>query len=339
MPNIPTMMPAAYGVGGQGIDSVTIRDVPVPKPAAGEALVRLKAATLNYRDLYFLGDAPPEVTKKPDYVPLSCGAGEVIALGEGVTRVKIGDRVSPLFSQGWFTGRMPAMDMLGGSVDGTARPFACFNAESLCLIPDELGDLEAATLPCAGLTAWNALFQHRPLQAGEWVYCPGTGGVSLAALQFAKAAGAHVVITSSSDAKLARAKALGADIALNYKTTPDLGKAIRAARSGGGVDIVVDVVGQDQLDLNLSLLNEGGIMAAIGMLSSHFSWGADFFADKRIGRITVGNREEHEAMLAFCAQHAIRPVVDVVYPLPRLQDALRCLKSGAFFGKVALSLV
>jgi NADPH:quinone reductase-like Zn-dependent oxidoreductase len=328
-----------HATGGAGIASLTPRTGPIPAAGPGEALVRLNAATLNFRDWLFITGGLTGMTKQPDYVPLSCAAGEVIAVGDGVTRVKPGDRVSPLFSQVWLSGRMPSMDMLGGLADGVARTHAVFDAEGLVINPPELGDLEAATLPCAGLTAWNALYQHRPIQPGEWVYCPGTGGVSLAALQFAKAAGAHVVITSSSDAKLARAKALGADLCINYRTTPDLGAAIRTARGGDGVDVVVDVVGIDQLELNLSLLNEGGLVAAIGMLAAHFSWGAEQFDDKRLGRISVGNREEHEAMLAFCAEHAVRPVVDVVYPLDRLADAYRRLESGAFFGKVGVSLL
>lgn len=332
------MMLQAVAKGGAGIDAIEMRDVPVPTPAPGEALVRLKAATLNYRDWLFITGALTGLTKEPDYVPLSCGAGEVVAVGDGVTRVKPGDRVNPIFSQVWLTGRMPSMAMLGGMADGTARQYAAFDAEGLVLLPDMLGDLEAATLPCAGLTAWNALFQYRPIRPGEWVYCPGTGGVSLAAMQFAKAAGAHVVITSSSDAKLARAKAMGADVTVNYRTAPDLGAAIRAALGGGGVDVVVDVVGRDQLDLNLSLLNPGGLVSTIGMLAAHFSWGGGQFDDPRLGRISVGNREEHEAMLAFIARHGIRPVVDVVYDLTRIQDAYRRLESGTFFGKVGLSL-
>lgn len=328
----------ALAKGGAGIDAIEMRDAPIPTPAPGEALVRLKAATLNYRDWLFITGALTGLTKEPDYAPLSCGAGEVVAVGEGVTRVKPGDRVSPIFSQVWLAGRMPSMAMLGGMADGTARQYATFDAEGLVQLPDTLGDLEAAALPCAGLTAWNALFQHRPIQRGEWVYCPGTGGVSLTAMQFAKAAGAHVVITSSSDAKLARAKAMGADVTVNYRKAPDLGAAIRSALGGGGIDIVVDVVGRDQLDLNLSLLNPGGLVSTIGMLAAHFSWGDGQFDDPRLGRISVGNREEHEAMLAFIAQHGIRPVVDVVYDLTRIQDAYRRLESGKFFGKVGLSL-
>ena len=334
-----TKMKSAFAKGGSGIEAIELRDVDVPEAGVGQALVRLRAATLNYRDLIMVKGLIAGLAKEPDYVPLSCGVGEVVAVGAGVTRVKVGDRVNPIFGQGWLSGPMPSMNMLGGSVDGIARQFGVFDAESLCLVPDELGDIEAASLPCAGLTAWNALFQHRPLQAGEWVLCPGTGGVSLAALQFAKAAGAHVVLTSSSDAKLARGKALGADVTINYRTTPDWAGALRKALGGHGVDVVVDVVGAAQLDTNLSVLNEGGLVATIGMLGSDFSWGADQLADPRLGRIMVGNREQHEAMLAFCAVHAIRPVVDMVYDLDRLQDAYRHLESGQFFGKVGVNLL
>ena len=328
----------ALAKGEQGIGSIMVGEAEVPEPGPGEALVQLKAATLNYRDWLFVTGTLPGMTRRPEYVPLSCGAGEVISVGDGVDRVAAGDRVSPIFSQGWLTGRTPSMDMLGGFADGTARQYAVFDADSLVHLPPELGDLEAATLPCAGLTAWNALYQHRPLKSGEWVYCPGTGGVSLAALQIAKAAGAKVVLTSSSDDKLARGRALGADACVNYRTADDLGASIREA-TGGGVDIVVDVVGIDQLEMNLTLLNPGGLVAAIGMLAAHFSWGADQFDDRRLGRISVGNRDEHEAMLAFYAEHAIRPVVDVVYDLSRLQDAMRHLESGDFFGKVGVNLL
>ncbi|MEP7349831.1 MAG: NAD(P)-dependent alcohol dehydrogenase [Sphingorhabdus sp.] len=338
-----TKMLSAFAIGGNGIDGVELREVAVPEPGPGEVLVRLKAATLNYRDLLFAKGGLAGMTKEPDYVPLSCGAGEVIAIGEGVTRVKIGDRVSPTFSQGWITGRVPDMAMLGGTSDGTARQYGVFIEDGLVLIPDELGYMEAATLPCAGLTAWNALYQERPLQSGEWVLCPGTGGVSLAALQFAKAAGAHVVVTSSSDAKLARAKAMGADVTINYRTQPDWPAAVRAALHGksaeGGVDIVVDVVGAAELETHASLLNPDGIISAIGMLGSDFSWHSADKGNYPVARIMVGNRGEHDAMLAFCAKHGIRPVVDVVYDLARLPDAMRCLESGKFFGKVGVNLV
>jgi NADPH:quinone reductase-like Zn-dependent oxidoreductase len=334
-----TTMLSAVTVGGSGIEALEVRSVPVPNPAAGEALVRLKAATLNYRDLAFVTGRLPNMTKQPDYVPLSCATGEVVAVGEGVDRVKPGDRVSPLFALGWLEGRQPTMAMLGGFADGVARQFASFPAESLCAVPDALGDLDAATLPCAGLTAWNALFQPRPLQPGEWILCQGTGGVSLAALQFAKAAGGNVAMTSSSDAKLARARALGADVTVNYRTEPDWTTAIRRQLGGKGVDIIVDVVGASEVETNAALLNDGGVIAAIGMLGSEFSWGFVEVGGHPVARISVGNRVEHEAMLAFCARRAIRPVVDVVYDLARLQDAYRHLESAEFFGKIGVNLL
>jgi NADPH:quinone reductase-like Zn-dependent oxidoreductase len=339
-----TTMLSAVAVGGQGIDGIEVRETAVPEPGDGEALLRLKAASLNFRDLLFVTGRLPNMTKQPNYVPLSDACGEVVAVGKGVTRVRPGDRVQPIFALGWLEGRQPTMDMLGGFADGTARQFACFPAESLVKVPDTLGDLEAATLTCAGLTAWNALFQPRPLQAGEWILCQGTGGVSLAALQFAKAAGACVAITSSSDAKLARARALGADITVNYRTEPDWAAAVRRklgeAQDGrGGVDIIVDVVGASQVESAAALLNPDGVIAAIGMLGSEFSWGFTDVDGHPVARISVGNRDEHEAMLAFLQRHALRPVIDAVYDLTRLRDAYRHLESGRFFGKIGVNLL
>lgn len=328
---------SAFAKGGAGIDCVELREIAIPEPRPGQALVRLKAATLNFRDLLFIKGVLPGMTKQPEYVPLSCATGEVLAVGEGVTRVKVGDRVNPLFHQGIEPGAKHSPDMLGGSADGVARTHAVFPVESLCVVPDELGDLEAATLPCAALTAWSALFDARPLQAGERVLVQGTGGVAIAALQWAKAAGAEVVVTSSSDAKLRRAKALGADVGVNYRTSTDWAKAARDASGGRGVDIVVDNAGASELEASASLLNEGGVIAAIGMLGGDFSWNKQI--DKPIVPIAVGNREQHEAMLAFAAKHAIRPVVDVVFDLTRLSDAMRCLESNRFFGKVGVNLL
>lgn len=332
------MMKRAIAIGGQGIESIRIEESEVPAPGPGEALVRLVAATLNYRDLLIISGRLPGLAKQPDYVPVSCATGEVLAVGEGVSRVKPGDRVSPIFAQGWIGETRINLDMLGGSADGVARTHAVFDAETLVLVPDELGDLEAATLPCAGLTAWSALFGARPIRPGEWVLAPGTGGVSLAALQWAKAAGANVAVTSSSDAKLRRAKALGADVTVNYRTGPDWAAEVRK-QIGGGVDIVVDVVGTGELGAAASLLNDGSILAAIGMLDGAFSWGEKSVEGHPIVPIGVGNRAGHEAMLAFAARHAIRPVVDVVYDLDRLADAMRHLESQRFFGKVGVNLL
>jgi NADPH:quinone reductase-like Zn-dependent oxidoreductase len=331
------MMKLAKAVGGAGIDAVQVIEAPIPVAGPGQALVRLHAATLNFRDMIIVRGMMKGLTQEPDVVPFSCGAGEVVSVGEGVTRVKQGDRVTPIFTQGWISGPQTSMEMLGGSVDGTARQYGVFSAESLCLVPDMLGDLEAATLPCAGLTAWSALTQHRTIAPGEWVLCHGTGGVSIAALQFAKAMGGRVVITSSCDAKLNRARSMGADVTINYRSNPDWEAAVRDAVGGNNIAIVVDVIGVDQFEQNAALLKADGLVAAIGMLGSDFSWGKEG-QGVNVGRITVGNRDQHEAMTAFIEAHAIRPVVDAVYDLERIQDAYRLLESGKFFGKVAVSL-
>lgn len=328
-------MKSAFGRPSEGIESIAIREAPVPDPAPGEALVRIRAATPNYRDLLVLRGLVPGA-KEPEYVPLSDGAGEVVAVADGVTRVKVGDRVNPLFALGWLTGPRPTMEMLGGPADGVAREFFTCDAESLVVLPDALSDLEAAALPCAGLTAWNALFGHRPLQKGEWVLLQGTGGVSIAALQWAKAAGAYVAITSSSDAKLKRAEALGADITINYRTAPDWANAALEARNGAGYDIVVDVVGEAQTAECARTLAEDGIIAAVGRLEGEASWGKD--VGKPVVPIVIGNREQHEAMVTFANGHGIHPVIDTSYDLDDLASALRHLESGTAFGKIGIRI-
>lgn len=331
-------MKVATVLTGKGIDTLTIVDAPIPQPGPGEALVRIKAATLNFRDIIMAKGLIPGIAKEPDLVPLSCGAGEVVSVGSGVTRVQLGDRVTPIFTLGWINGPQTSYAMLGGSVDGVARQYAVFPAESLCHLPDELGDLEGATLTCAGLTSWSALTQFRPTRPGDWVLAHGTGGVSLAALQFAKGMGANVIITSSSDAKLKRARALGADVTVNYRSDSDWAGAIRKAIGGNVVANVIDTVGVSQFDDNASLLGEGGQLSAIGMLGSDFSWSRQD-SDITIAPIAVGCRDQHEAMTDFIVEHRIRPVVDVVFDLERIQDAYRCMESHQFFGKVGINLL
>lgn len=324
-------------LSSKGIDTLVIEDAPVPEPGPGEALVRLRAATLNFRDVIMAKGLIPGIAKEPDLIPLSCAAGEVVAVGDGVNRVRTGDRVMPIFSLGWLSGPHTTYTQLGGSVDGVARQFACWNAEDLCAVPDEMGDLEAATLACAALTAWSALTGFRPTAAGEWILAHGTGGVSIAALQLAKAMGAKVAITSSSDAKLARARSYGADLTINYRSTPDWAGAIRRELGDRPIANVIDTVGVVQYDDNVSLLGEGGQLSGIGMLGSDFSW-TRVSEGVNLAPIGVGNRQQHEAMTAFMVEHRIRPVVDVVYDLDRIQDAYRHLESGRFFGKVGVNL-
>lgn len=323
---------------GQGVDTIAIEAAEIPQPGPGEVLVRITAATLNYRDLIVAKGLIPGFGKQPFVVPLSCSAAVVEMVGDGVTRVAAGDRVMPIFAPYWITGNEPDPRMLGGPIDGVARQYAVFDAESLTPLPDELSDLEGATLPCAGLTAWSALTAFRPTQPGEWILAHGTGGVSIAALQLAKAMGAKVAITSSSNAKLARAASLGADLCINYKEQPNWAAAIRTELGGSAIANVIDTVGAVQFDDNSGLLQQGGQLSAIGMLGSDFSWTrAD--APVRVAPIGVGNRGQHEAMVDFIVRHRIKPVIDVVYDLDRLADAYRHLESGRFFGKVGISLL
>lgn len=323
---------------GKGIETLEIREAPIPEPGPGEALVRIRAATLNFRDIIVARGLIPGLGKEPEVVPLSCCAAEVITLGEGVERVDVGERVVPIFAPYWLTGPGPDPRMLGGPIDGVARQYAIFPADALCRLPDELGDLEGATLACAALTAWSALTAFRPTRKGDWVLAHGTGGVSIAALQLAKAMGARVAITSSSDAKLARAASLGADLCVNYRRTPDWASHLRSALGDRPMANILDTVGKVHFDDNASLLGKDGQLSAIGMLASDFSWTRQE-EGVNLAPIGVGNREQHEAMTAFIVEHGIRPVVDVVYDLDRLQDAYRHLQSGQFFGKVGINLL
>jgi NADPH:quinone reductase-like Zn-dependent oxidoreductase len=320
-------------------EKLGLTEMPVPKPGPGEAQVRIRVATLNYRDLLLLKRSNPD--GKLPYVPLSCACGEVTAAAEDVTRIRVGDRVMPAFFQNWPSGPMPAerdaLKALGGALDGVAREFACFPAEALVKVPDLIGDLEAATLPCAGLTAWSALFVVRATKPGDVVLLMGTGGVSIAALQLAKAAGATVIITSSSDAKLARARALGADVTINYRTTPAWGERARELSGGRGVDLVLEVGGAETLPQSARALREGGEIAGIGLLTGTPVWQAENSGAKLL-RIRVGNREQLEGLVRGIAATGIRPVVDRVFPLEELGEALEAMREGRLFGKIAIQI-
>lgn len=330
---------AFHARGGQGIEALERREHAMPTPGPGEVLVRLRAATLNFRDILFLkGLLPSSLTREPDYVPLSCGAGEVVSVGDGVARVKPGQRVIPMFAPQWISGErdLSGTGHLGAHADGVARSHGIFLEEGLTLTPDEMSDLEAATLPCAALTAWNSLFGHRITRPGDVVVLQGTGGVSIAALQMAKAAGARVIITSSCDLKLARARSLGADHTINYRATPNWAAEVHRVTGGRGANLVVDVVGADALEQSDAALGEDAQISAVGMLSiaGGFSW--DKQARAPIVPIAVGNRNDFEAMLRGLTLNRVRPVVDQVYPLERLGDALRLMERGNFFGKIGI---
>lgn len=328
----------AMEVSGPLFEQVKRVERPIPDPGPGEVQVRIKAATLNYRDVLLVQRGNPD--GKLPYIPLSCACGEVTALGAGVTRVQVGDRVMPAFFQNWFSGPIPSQGSvraLGGVLEGVAREFACFPQEAVAKVPDMLGDLEAATLPCAGLTAWSALFVARATKPGDIVLLMGTGGVSIAGLQLAKAAGATVIITSSSEAKLARARAMGADMTIDYRGTPAWGERARELTGGRGVDLVLEVGGAETLEQSTRALREGGEVAGIGLLSGTPVWQAKNVQAKLL-RIRVGNREQLEDLARGIVATGIRPVVDRVFPLEDLGRALATLRAGAFFGKIGIEI-
>jgi len=329
--------------GGFGIEKLTLVERDVPKPGHGQIVIRLHASSLNYRDLGTVkhGD---RIGFKPPLVPNSDGAGEVVELGEGVTRLKKGDRVAPSFFQGWVAGgpsRNKMRTPLGGPLDGCAQEYICLSEEGVSKIPDYLSYAEAATLPCAALTAWRALVIEGNLRAGESVLVQGTGGVSVFALQIGKMMGARVIVTSSSDEKLERARRLGADETINYRATPDWAKEVRRLTGGLGVDHVVEVGGADTFTQSIAACRVGGHIGLIGVLSGavkDVSVAAIFGGNLKISGVTVGSREQFDEMSAAFAQNNIRPVIDRSFELARAQDAFRLMDGASHFGKIVLDI-
>lgn len=328
--------------GAFGVENLRVVERPDPTPAPREVVVRLRAASLNYRDLLVvLGQYNP---RQPlPLVPLSDGVGDVVAIGDGVKRFSIGDRVSPIFATAWLAGAPTAAVLrttLGSPNDGVLREQISLHEDALVRVPEHLTDAEAATLPCAGVTAWCALFTEGRVEPGQTVLVQGTGGVSLFALSLAKLAGAEVIVTSSSDEKLERAKALGADFTINYRSTPEWGKAARA-RSPGGVDHVVDVGGATTLEQSLRAVRVGGTVSVIGVLggaAAPINVLPILMQQVRLQGVIVGPRDAFESMNRAIAKHALRPVVDRTFAMEELGEALRHMQRGAHFGKLVLSI-
>jgi NADPH:quinone reductase-like Zn-dependent oxidoreductase len=325
----------------KGIDSVQPAERPDPTPGYGEILIRMKAVSLNYRDLAVARGAYGRGVPSP-VIPLSDGAGEVAAIGPGVTRVATGDRVAGIFMQAWLAGRPMqeehSRSALGGAIDGMLAEYVVLNQEGVVKIPEHLSYEEAATLPCAAVTAWNALVSSGGLIAGETVLTQGTGGVSIFALQFARMFGARVISTSSSDTKLARVREMGASAGINYKATPDWEKPVRVL-TGVGVDHVVEVGGAGTLEKSMKAVRTGGTISLIGVLT-----GGDGTVNPRmllvknikLQGLYVGSREMFEAMNRAISLHKLRPVVDRVFPFANAVEAYRHMESGAHFGKVVI---
>lgn len=316
---------------------------PRPEVPAGHALVRVRAASLNYRDHLILSGQYGAGHNARGRVPLSDGAGEVVGVGSGVTRLKAGHRIAANFFPRWIDGPANAEKLavaLGGAAaDGMLAQYALVPAESAALIPAHLSFEEAATLPCAALTAWWALFETSRVQPGDTVVIQGTGGVSVFALQFAKLAGARAIVTSSSDDKLARATALGADAVINYRSTPDWDKAVLEITGGQGADVVVEVGGPDTLPRAIRAVRVGGTIPVIGILSgveAPISLGHVLFKHVQLKGVYVGSRAAFDRMNTAIEAAALRPVIDRVFEFGDAAAAFRHLASQQHLGKVVI---
>ncbi len=324
-----------------GLDKLVIEARDDPKPKAGEILVRVRASSLNYHDfIVVLGGIPT-----PDgRIPMSDGAGEVVALGEGVTKWKVGDRVLSLFFPNWQSGQIEAagfQSVPGDGADGFGCELYAGPEAAFTRMPDGWSFEEAATLPCAALTAWRGMFVETRTKPGDWVLVQGTGGVSIFALQFAKAAGARVIATSSSEAKLEKLRGLSADHVINYKENPDWGKTAFEMTGGRGVDEVVEIGGPGTMAQSINACRPGGHISLIGVLtgiSGEVPTAALFSRNITLSGITVGSRRHQEDMVDAINAAGFKPVIDSRFPLDEIAAAFAHQASQQHFGKIVLTI-
>lgn len=322
-----------------GIDSLTLVEKPEPRPAAGQVLLKMRAWSLNYRDLLVVKGLYNPKIQMP-FVPLSDGAGEVVEIGAGVTRVKKGDRVAACFMPDWIDGEVTeakSKSALGGGGTGMLAEYMVLHENAVVPVPEHLSNEDAATLPCAAVTSWHALITAGAIKPGDTVLIQGTGGVSLFALQFARLNGARVVATSSSDDKLNRVAQLGAAEGINYKKNPDWDKNVRQL-APEGVDHIVEVGGAGTLGKSFKCVKMGGTISLIGVLSGGGEVNPTPLLMKkvRLQGIYVGSRAMFEAMNRAISLHKLRPVIDRVFPLEEIRAALRHMEAGAHFGKICI---
>jgi len=326
-----------------GIENLRLGETGTPTPATREVLVRLTAASVNYRDYQIVtGEFAPG--QALPIIPCSDGAGVVESVGAGVTDLAPGDHVATLFFPNWISGEALGDERAvssGLETTGVLREFGVYREPAVAKIAAHLSDAEASCLPCAGLTAWNCLRTFSRIQAGDTVLVLGTGAVALMALQFSKAMGAQVIITSSSDQRLERARSLGADHGINYRDTPQWGAAAKEITGGRGVDAVIEVGGQGTLPQSIASIRRGGHINIIGYLAGY---GLNLSVIDLIERnahlhgLSVGNREQFEAMMAFVSKHRIRPVISASYGLKQAGLALQEVASGGHFGKLVVNI-
>lgn len=332
----------AFITFGDGIDKLKLKELPTPKPKANEILVKMTAASLNYRDLLVINGVESWKPKEPR-IPVSDGVGEVVALGSDVSRWKIGERVAGLFLPKWIDGELTPekyVSPLGGPVaDGVLAEYVIFNEEAVVKIPDNLTDIEAATLPVAAITAWHAVARRSQVKSGESVLIQGTGGVSLFALQFSHALGAKPIVISSSDEKLERAKALGASALINYKKFPDWEKQVLEITGGKGVDHVVETIGGGNLNRSLDAVKLSGTISFIGLIAGLSAPINTYqFVQKNVSiyGIETGSGELFEEMNRFIESRELKPMIDKTFAFEKIQEALKHLESGKHFGKVTV---
>jgi NADPH:quinone reductase-like Zn-dependent oxidoreductase len=325
-----------------GIDKLTLSEFPDLTPGHGQIVIRVKAVSLNYRDFMTVKHGGARGVKTP-LIPCSDGAGEVTKVGPSVTRVKPGDRVAGIFFQNWLSGDIAAhhfTSALGGAIDGMLAEQVVLHEDGVVPIPSYMSYEEAATLPCAAVTSWQALVSKGGMKAGDTILVQGTGGVSVFALQFAVMSGARVIITSSSNEKLARAKQLGAWATINYKTTPEWGKEALKLTNGAGVDHVVEVGGAGTLEQSFQAVRVGGTISLIGILSGlggQINPYPVLMKGLRFQGIYVGSREMFEAMNRAMEVQKMKPVIDRVFPFTQAREALTLMESAAHFGKIVIA--
>ena len=332
-----------YEINEFDIENLTLTERETPSPKANEVTVKFHAVSLNYRDLMMIKGLYNPKLKTP-LVPLSDGAGEVVAVGENVTKWKMGDRVCPIFMQGWTDGGIEvskAKTALGGDSDGCLREFGAFDENGLVKIPEHLSYEEAATLPCAAVTAYNALFCSGGLKPDDSVLLQGTGGVSTFALQMASVYGCRTIVISSSDEKLERARELGGDDLINYKETPDWDKKVLELTEKRGVDHVVEVGGVATLQKSVNAVKMGGHVAVIGAVAKgagEFNPISVLMKSVRLQGIFVGSRQMFEAMNRVISEHRLKPVIDKVFAFDEAREALKYMESAAHFGKIVVKI-
>lgn len=328
-------------VSDAGVDALALNERESPEPGKGEILVRMRASSINYRDLSTIEDPVPRGIAMPR-IPNSDGAGEVLAVGDGVTRFKAGDRVAGCFFQDWSDGGISATAMasaMGGAIDGVLAEKVVLNEAGAVHLPDHLSYEEGATLPCAGLTAWNCLVEQGGLKPGKTALFLGTGGVSIIGLQIAKMMGARAIITSSSEAKLERARNLGADELINYRETPDWQARVLEMTDGEGVDVTIETGGGGTLEKTMEATRIGGTISLIGVLTGGTINPTTVMRKSiRLQGVYVGNRRMFEDMNAAFALNKVHPLIDQLFDFEDARAAYHVMRGAGHFGKLVVKI-